>query len=340
MSPITISIENLTKTFGSVAAVDNLSLAVQQGQFVALLGPSGCGKTTTLRLVAGFEEPDQGIIKINETIVNGPKQFLPPEKRSVGMVFQSYALFPHLNVAQNVAYGLPRNKEREKHVEAILDLVQLNGLGKRMPHELSGGQQQRVALARALAPHPDLILLDEPFSNLDASLRHIVRQEVRQILRQAGATTIFVTHDQEEALSLCDMVAVMIGGQLMQFSPPHILYNYPVNKEVAAFMGDANFLPGMVKGDTVECELGQFPVHNNAIQGAVEVMLRPEEVPLVADETGLGVVVEQQYFGHDQLLICRLASGTIIRSRLVGPVHVFSPGQRVHFTLPEKVVVF
>src|SRR5688572_24627525 len=192
---------NLSKKFGEVHAVEGVNLSLREGHFLALLGPSGCGKTTTLRLLAGFEVPDSGEIIIGEQRVSGPGVFMPPEQRSVGMVFQEYALFPHLTVADNVAYGLPRSVNKKQRVQEVLELVGLTDMLKRMPYELSGGQQQRVALARALAPKPQLVLLDEPFSNLDASLRAQVRAEVRQILRQARATAIFVTHDQEEALS-------------------------------------------------------------------------------------------------------------------------------------------
>ncbi len=339
MAHPTVLIENLTKTFGEVIAVDDLTMSIDQGHFVALLGPSGCGKTTALRLLAGFETPDTGYIEIAGLPVNGPGIFVPPEKRKVGMVFQSYALFPHLTVGQNIAYGLSKKEIQAGRVKEVLEMVRLPGLEDRMPHELSGGQQQRVALARALAPQPALILLDEPFSNLDAGLRAVVRAEVRDILRQAGATALFVTHDQEEALSLSDIVAVMMDGQVKQIAPPQILYQRPATREVATFVGEANFLPGTVNDGVVNCELGRFSTYGGST-GSVEVMLRPEEVQLTIHENGQALILEREYYGHDQLLTCRLNSGTIIRSRCVGLNNSFSPGKRVVLSLPERVVVF
>lgn len=241
MNRIAIRCQHLSKKFGQIHAVDNVNLTLGEGRFLALLGPSGCGKTTTLRLIAGFEPPDAGEIEIGGRLVNAPGLHMPPEQRSVGMVFQEYALFPHLNVADNVAYGIAKGVDKQKRVHEVLSMVGLAEVKTRMPYELSGGQQQRVALARALAPRPTLILLDEPFSNLDASLRSQVRAEVRQILRQALATAIFVTHDQEEAFSLADEVAVMIEGQIVQTDKPQKLYRRPVNKQVAAFLGNVNF---------------------------------------------------------------------------------------------------
>jgi iron(III) transport system ATP-binding protein len=334
-----VSIEHLSKSYNQVLAVDDLSLQIDAGQFMALLGPSGCGKTTTLRLMAGFETPDQGSIKLNGTQVSGPNVFVAPEKRNIGMVFQSYALFPHLSVAKNIAYGLSKADVRAKRVQEVLDLVHLSGLEERMPHELSGGQQQRIALARALAPHPDLILLDEPFSNLDAGLRASVRAEVRSILRSANATALFVTHDQEEALSMAGIIAVMMDGKLAQVAPPHILYQRPANRAVATFMGEANFLPGTVVDDVVSFEFGRLPIHGQAA-GSVEVMLRPEEVQLTLNEAGPATITEREYYGHDQLITCIVDSGTLLRSRFVGLNTAYTPGKRVSISLPEQVVVF
>lgn len=316
-----------------------VNLTLHEGHFLALLGPSGCGKTTTLRLIAGFDPPDSGEIEIGGQLVNGPGWYVPPEQRRVGMVFQEYALFPHLNVADNVAYGLPKHKDKEKRVHETLALVGLAGIKTRMPYELSGGQQQRVALARALAPKPELVLLDEPFSNLDAGLRSQVRAEVRQILRQAGATIIFVTHDQEEALSLADEVAVMMDGRIVQTEAPAKLYRRPINKQVATFLGNANFLPGQASGGQVTCELGQLAT-STIHTGPVEVMLRPEELRLIPDEAGPAKIIERDYFGHDQLITVQLASGTHLQSRLLGSAGDFYPDQRVNLQVRDRVVVY
>ncbi len=339
MRSIAIRCQGLSKTFGGVQAVNRVSLSLHEGYFLALLGPSGCGKTTTLRLLAGFEPPDTGEIQIGQQMVSGPGVFIPPEKRSVGMVFQEYALFPHMNVADNVAYGIPKGINKKERVHEALSLVGLANVATRMPYELSGGQQQRVALARALAPHPQLILLDEPFSNLDAGLRTQVRAEVRQILREAQATVIFVTHDQEEALSLADEVAVMMDGGIVQTDTPQKLYRRPLNKQVATFLGTANFLPGQAGDGQVICELGQLPT-KGIHTGPVEVMLRPEDVRLVPDKSGTAEIIDREYFGHDQLVRVRLNSGTQFQSRLLGSEGDFSPGQRVDLKVRGKVVVY
>jgi len=336
---IAIRCQQVTKLFGTVKAVSNLNLTLMEGRFLALLGPSGCGKTTTLRMVAGFEPPDQGTIEIGEQMVAGPGIYTPPEKRSVGMVFQEYALFPHLNVFDNVAYGLPKGVDKKQRVQEALALVNLPNIEKRMPYELSGGQQQRVALARAIAPQPTLILLDEPFSNLDAGLRVQVRAEVRQILRQVKATALFVTHDQEEALSLADDVAVMMDGHLVQMDSPTKLYQRPINRAVATFLGEANFITGRAFNGQVECELGQLKttsIHN----GPVEIMLRPEELHLTLDNNGPAEIITREYYGHDQLLQLRLNSGTPLKSRLLGFTNNFTPGQRVSLQVRDSVVVY
>ena len=324
-----VRLHQVVKRFASVGAVNGVSLELPRGQLMALLGPSGCGKTTTLRLIAGFERLDHGEIEIGHARVAGPGLHLPPERRRVGMVFQEYALFPHLSVAQNVAFGLNAYAgDRTKRVAAVLDLVGLAGLDARMPHELSGGQQQRVALARALAPEPDLILLDEPFSNLDATLRVRVRSEVRAILREARATAVFVTHDQEEALSLVDLVTVMIDGAVLQTASPQQLYHQPATREVARFIGDANFLPGEAHGQRAVCELGDLYLQRTA-HGPVDVLIRPENVtvrPAPADSACR--IHSVLFFGHDQLVKVQLPSGRTLDTRL-GPMYNFAIGQPV-----------
>jgi iron(III) transport system ATP-binding protein len=273
---------NLTKRFGPVVAVDGVDLDVRRGEFVGVLGPSGCGKTTLLRLVAGFERPDGGGIEIDGAVVAGPRRHLAPERRRIGMVFQESALFPHLDVAGNIGFGLPR-RAREARIAEMVALVGLAGLQRRMPHELSGGQQQRVALARALAPDPALILFDEPFSSLDATLRAQLRGEVRDILRAAGATTLFVTHDQSEALEISDRVAVMRAGRLEQVSTPDELYLRPINRFVAGFVGEANLLAGEVRHGEVQTPVGRFRAAGDALADGTqaEVLLRPEQLHML-----------------------------------------------------------
>lgn len=335
---IAVRCQGLSKNFGRVCAVEGVNLTLPKGRFLALLGPSGCGKTTTLRLLAGFEPPDSGEIEIGGRLVNGPGLHVPPEQRSVGMVFQEYALFPHLTVADNVAYGISKNMDKKKRVQEMLSLVGLADVAGRMPHELSGGQQQRIALARALAPQPTLILLDEPFSNLDAALRQSVREEVRQILRQAGATAIFVTHDQEEALSLADEVAVMIGGTILQIASPQQLYLRPIRREVAAFVGEANFLAGIANGSSVDCVLGNLPLAET-VHGSVEILIRPEMVLLQPDPVGPGRVEQISFFGHDQLVQISLADGLRLQAR-TQPRLDLTPGTQVKVAINGPVVVY
>jgi iron(III) transport system ATP-binding protein len=307
----------LTKRFGATIAVDAIDLEVRSGQFIALLGPSGCGKSTTLRLIAGFESPDAGSVEIGNQLVASATRSMPPERRRVGMVFQEGALFPHMNVAANVSYGLSRSDSQLHRVDELLAMVGLEGLGKRMPYELSGGQQQRVALARALAPGPAVVLLDEPFSNLDMGLRARLRGEVRSILRQAHATAIFVTHDQDEALSLADEVAVMWQGRIVQRAGPEQLYGSPSSRDVATFLGDANFLLGHASDSTVATELGTLMTASPA-SGAVDALIRPEAVRLIPDDTSDVVVCERAYFGHDSMYSVVLPSGTKLKSRVAG----------------------
>ena len=317
-----ISVRGLAKHFGRVAAVDGLDLEAQDGQITALLGPSGCGKTTTLRLISGFERPEQGSIELAGRTLSGNGTFVPPERRRIGLVFQDYALFPHLDVRANVAYALPADAP-PAGVDELLELVGLGDIGDRSPHELSGGQQQRVALARALAARPDAILLDEPFSNLDASLRDRMRREVREILLESGAVSIFVTHDQEEALSIADRVAVMREGRIEQVGPPEEVYSRPASRWVAEFLGDADVLPATVRAGTVECELGMLPV-DPQFDGPAEVIVRPESISLTTGPGPGGVtakkarVVRREFYGHDQLLHLELESGLRLRCRRPG----------------------
>jgi len=286
-----------------VPATAGASLTVLSGEVVALLGPSGCGKSTLLRLIAGFEAPDRGEIRIGGHPVAGPA-WVPPERRNVGMVFQDYALFPHLSVARNVGFGLPRARRAERVAE-VLELVGLPDLGGRYPHELSGGQQQRVALARALAPRPQIVCLDEPWSAIDPMLRATMRLELADILRTAGTTVLLVTHDQEEALALADRVALMRDGAIVQVDAPERLYHEPRDRWSAAFVGAANFLaPG--RAATLGCR---------ACDGPGDVLVRPELVLLAPDGAGEGEVVAREFRGHDIVYRVELRDGTALWSQ-------------------------
>ena len=315
MSEIAVRCLGLRKDYGAVRAVSGLDLSLERGHLLALLGPSGCGKTTALRLIAGFERPDGGTIEIGGRIVAGPGVALPPEKRRVGMVFQDYALFPHLTVAQNVAFGLSRGRERKARLEEVCSLVGLRGLESRYPHELSGGEQQRVALARALAPKPQVLLLDEPFSNLDAGLRAQVRADVRLILRDAGTTTVFVTHDQDEALFMGDQVAVMNDGRVEQVAAPEELFHSPGSRFVAEFIGVADFLPATAQEDGLLTEIGLVPSANESRPGSRgEVMVRPDDIDIAPAADGRGRIVACTFLGTHLVYEVALPSGRRVRS--------------------------
>ena len=330
--------ERLRKRFGPTKAVDEASLDVPDGTLLALLGPSGCGKTTILRLIAGLDIPDAGTITIRGVEVQSERVSVPPERRRVGMVFQDYALFPHLDVRQNVGFGLPRGPAGDGRAERALEQVGLAALAQRMPHELSGGQQQRVALARALAPDPRLVLLDEPFSNLDATLRVELREEIRDVLRRAAATAVFVTHDQEEALSLADEVAVMMDGRILQVATPDDLYRRPASRAVAEFVGEANLVPGRGMGRAVVCELGTVAIPEPMI-GGVDLLIRPEALQLTVDPAGPAVLRTREFFGHDQLVTIEFESGLRLDCR-TGPGFTAPVGTRVRAQLDGDVLAF
>jgi iron(III) transport system ATP-binding protein len=329
-----IEATEIHKSFGGPPAVDGATVRVEQGQLVALLGPSGSGKTTLLRIVAGFEAPDSGRVAIGGRRVAGEGVWVEPDQRRVGMVFQDGALFPHLTVAGNVGFGEPR----AGRVDECLALVGLAHRARSYPHELSGGERQRVALARALATEPDVVLLDEPFASLDAGLRESLREEVAAILRQAGASALLVTHDQQEALSLADEVVVLHDGRVEQAGTPEHVYDHPASRWVAEFLGAADVVPGTVVDGVVACELGTFPAADgvgdglaDGLAGAVEVIVRPEWVaiggahdhrngagPATPADAARARVVGRQYYGHDQLVQLELASGRQLRSRSDG----------------------
>ena len=298
MDSLMIRLDGVTKRFGDAVAVDGASLCVARGELVALLGPSGCGKTTLLRLIAGFEHPDGGTVAVDGRDVAGGSAWVPPEARKVGMVFQDYALFPHLTVWANVGFGLPRRR-RAGRVPELLRIVGLDGLGKRYPHELSGGQQQRVALARALAPAPSLVLLDEPWSNVDPFLRESLRAEVAEIIRPLGVTVLLVTHDREEAFSFADRIALMRDGAIVQQGTAEELYFAPESRWAAEFVGAANVLTGRVVGGRVETALGAFPANGATTATAARVLVRPELLELEPSPAGAGEVVAREFRGHD-----------------------------------------
>ncbi|GAB4517249.1 MAG: ABC transporter ATP-binding protein [Anaerolineae bacterium] len=312
-----IRLNQVSKSYGGVVAVNNVSLQVAKGTLLVLLGRSGCGKTTTLRLIAGLERPDSGEIWLGDQPVSSGSAWVPPEKRHIGMVFQDYALFPHMTVAQNIAFaldGLSRTQQRQR-IADMLDLVGMGQIESRYPHQLSGGQQQRVALARALAPSPAVVLLDEPFSNLDAALRQTMREEVRRILREAQATAVFVTHDQEEALRLADKLVIMQEGSVLQSGAPDKVYRYPVNWDVAHFLGEINVLPGIAEGTQADTPLGTLSLAN-AAHGRVDILLRPEVLDIVPDTEGQGIITDVRYYGFYRLVDVQYNHDLLLRVRI------------------------
>jgi iron(III) transport system ATP-binding protein len=314
--PPAIEVEGISKAFGGVRAVDGASLRVDRGALVALLGPSGSGKSTLLRVIAGFERPDAGAVRVGGRVVAGPGAWIEPEQRHVGMVFQHGALFPHLTVAANASFGASR---RQRAAEC-LELVGLAGRAGAYPHELSGGERQRVALARALAPEPEVILLDEPFASLDTSLRIALREHVTAILRDAHASALLVTHDQQEALSLADHVVVMRAGRVEQAGTPEHVYRQPASRWMVEFLGEADVLLGTANGAaTVECELGTLPTGCDA-HGDVDVVIRPDSVRLDAPQPGAVTarVTGSTFLGHEQVTRVQLPSGAEVRTRAAG----------------------
>ncbi|HUA42568.1 MAG TPA: ABC transporter ATP-binding protein [Streptosporangiaceae bacterium] len=357
-----LAVTDLHKAFGTHPVLTGLNLEVSAGAFTAILGPSGSGKTTLLRVLAGFERADAGTVTIGERVVDGRGGHVPPERRRIGYVPQEGALFPHLTVASNVGFGLSGRERRSPRTEELLDAVGLSGMGSRYPHQLSGGQQQRVALARALAIRPEVVLLDEPFTSLDAHLRASVRADVHAICRAAGTTAVLVTHDQDEALSMADHIAVLRDGRIVQYAAPQNLYSRPADAALARFVGDANLLDGQLgeraAPGMVQTILGLLPLepHSAAIAGpgTVTVLVRPEQLELVAEpESGSGQpgtlgghVVAYEYYGHDAVLRVKpdsassgpevivrtaggppLAVGSAVTMRVRGPVVAWTEGR-------------
>ncbi|MBR1496133.1 MAG: ABC transporter ATP-binding protein [Oscillospiraceae bacterium] len=307
-----ISIDHVTKSFGNVEVLRDFSAEFRDGEFITLLGPSGCGKTTILRIIAGFEKPSSGEVRIDGRTVSSPGVFVPPEERGIGMVFQSYAVWPHMNVFNNVAYPLRiRNTpqaELRRRVEEILEAVHLDGYAERMPAQLSGGQQQRVALGRALVAESKLLLLDEPLSNLDAKLRESMRYEIKEIQKKLGITVVFVTHDRLEAMTMSDRVFILNGGVIQQTGSPIDIYRHPVNPFVANFMGEVNFLRGKAGGGKItladtDCSLP----YSGPLSGDVVVAIRPENLRLTAEGRLRGKLTAMFYLGEAS--DCRVDAG-------------------------------
>ncbi|SMB26955.1 Spermidine/putrescine import ATP-binding protein PotA [Sterolibacterium denitrificans] len=351
-----LELAGIIQRYGSHTVVDGVSLAVERGSIACLLGPSGCGKTTLLRCIAGFEEIAAGEIRVAANTLSRAGMMLPPEQRQIGMVFQDYALFPHLSVADNIGFGLrgrnPLPKaQRKTRVAELLATVGLAGQENKFPHELSGGQQQRVALARALAPRPQLILLDEPFSNLDVDLRERLSLEVREILKQQGITAVLVTHDQHEAFAMADEVGVMAQGRIQQWDTPYNLYHRPANRCVADFVGQGVFLPGrLLDPCCVEIELGRIcvaqPIHcaQDACRGqaqnteSIEILLRPDDI-IHDDSSPLHAEVRHKAFrGAEILYTLRLGSGMEVLS-LVPSHHNHAIGESIGIRLDVSHVV-
>ena len=330
--------DQLRVGYGSREVLHGIDLCVGDGEFFAVLGPSGCGKTTLLRSIAGFERPTAGTISLAGKTVSSPDNWVEPEKRRVTIVPQEASLFPHLKVRDNVAFGLARRSDRRERVRELLAMVGLAGYDDRYPSELSGGEQQRVALARALAPQPLMVLFDEPFSALDAALRVQLRDEVRQLLRAAGTTAVLVTHDQDEALSLADRVAVMRDGMVVQIATPQELYNNPIDLEVATFVGTTVVLPGEIEGSNVSCALGSYPLFD-PMSGPVVVVFRPEQLRL-GGEGVAATVVDRAFHGHDALVRLVLDGGTLVCSRVAGGAAPVAAGDRVRVAASGPPMIF
>ena len=370
MNAPVLEIRNLFKAFDLPGwIIEDFSLRVQAGEFLCVLGPSGCGKTTLLRLICGFESPERGEILQEGRTISRPGWILPPEERRIGMVFQDFAIFPHLTVRGNVGFGLMRPlyerllrrflhwlggrpapsefkgaRAREHRLAQLFEMTGLQGFERRFPHELSGGQQQRVALARALAPDPRLLLLDEPFSNLDTTLRVRIREEVREVLKESGTTSILVTHDQEEAVAIADRIAVMNRGRLEQLGTADELLHDPRSRFVATFIGLSDFIRGTLAEGAVQTELGNFPLppgNNHLSPGPVDVLLRPDHFQPAQNGKGIMTrVVKVSYTGVQSLFTLALPSGTTVQVFFPGHAHL-SPGDTAAIKFqPPRLVVF
>lgn len=340
-----LEVTGIERRFATRAAVRELSFQLERGSIGCLLGPSGCGKTTALRCIAGFESIDAGMIRAQGRLLSGPGFAMPPDKRQIGMVFQDYALFPHLTVEQNVAFGLLRasRTDQRRRAAELLSLVGLADRGAHFPHQLSGGEQQRVALARALAPQPEIVLLDEPFSSLDVELRERLSVEVRGVLKQLGATALLVTHDQQEAFAVADVVGVMRDGRLEQWASPYELYHRPSTRFVADFIGQGVFIHGdVLDTGAVRTELGIVPLNGKVWRAGqrVDLLLRPDDV-IHDDASELKAQICARTFrGAEFMYTLKLASGTMLLS-LVPSHHDHAVGEHIGIRIePDHVVAF
>ena len=326
-----IRTRSISKFYDEEQVLSDFNLDVWKGSITGILGSSGSGKTTALRLIAGFDRPDAGIIEMKNEVIVSDEIWLPPERRNIGMVFQDYALFPHLTVEKNIAFGLGKNDLEKGRLKEVIDMCNLSGLINKFPQELSGGQQQRVALARALAPNPEVVLLDEPFTSLDAQMARVLRDEVVELLKNTETTAIIVTHDQEEALSVCDVVSVLEKGKIIQSSTPQEIYLNPVSKTVANSVGDPNILKGFSIDGRVETSLGTFV---SAYEGALDVSIRPECIELNLDSEGSYIVKECTFYGHDQVISFQNSKGEVFRARSL-PNTIYEAGDKVNIEISE-----
>ena len=336
-----LSCNNISKSFGNTEAVIDLSFDLYQGDILSILGPSGCGKTTLLRLIAGLEEPDNGEIMLLDKKIYAKNKNVPPNKRNVGMIFQDYALFSHLTVEDNISFGISQleSNERKKIVSHCLEITKLIGQEKKFPHQLSGGQQQRVALARTLATSPSLILMDEPFSNLDTQLRLELRNQVHDILKETNTTTIFVTHDRDEAFILSNKIAIMLNGEILQIDSPDKVYFWPNSKNVGSITGNCNFIKGIIQDDYVRTSIGNLPLrqkqHSENNQ-PVEILIRPNDLVMKVTPEGDCVVIKKEFKGDETLFWVKIPSGEIIPCKHKKYTTLFE-GLKVTLTADEHV---